>query len=155
MENLDDAFEIQDDPVLVVTEEMRSYFYDIARWARIMAVVGFVFAGLSIFAAFAMASSAGDPQFGAVVPQYAGMGKVGFALVSLLFAFLLFYPSLLLYKYAVKAKFAVLYFDQNALVGAISKLKSLFQFWGIIALIYVAMQIIITIAVLSSALAAS
>lgn len=154
MENFEDNVEVQDEPVLVVTEEMRSYFYDMAKWAGFIAIVGFVFAGVSIIAAFTVgASLKQSPELAAMPTQFAAVGPAAFTILFLIMAFALFYPSLLLFKYSATAKQGILYLDQNSLTAAVSKLKSLFQFWGIITIIYVGLQVLLFIASLTSGLA--
>lgn len=156
MENFEDTLQIQDEPVLVVTEEMRSYFYDMAKWAGFIAIVGFVFAGISIIGAFTVGASIHrNPDLATIPGPLGTVGPIAFTILFLIMAFALFYPSLLLFKYSAKAKQGVLYHDQVSLVDAIAKLKSLFQFWGILTIIYVAIQLLFFITSITAGLAVS
>lgn len=151
MENIEETYEVQEEPKLVVTEEMRSYFYDMAKWASFLAIAGFVFAGLTTIAAFTIGASVGQNiQLANYQTQLGPVSPLVFTIVCLIGAFAIFYPSLLLFKYASKAKQGVLYGDQGELNEAISKLKSLFQFWGILTILYIGSQLILFIAAITA-----
>ena len=145
MENIE---ETQTDPQtpLRVTEEMRSHIYEMAKWTNFLAIVGFVFSGFITITAFTVGAAIGtSPEISAMVGSLNGLGSVGFTVICLILAFALFYPSLLMYKYASKAKLGVLYAEQASLDEAFSKLKSLFKYWGIIAIIYITLYVVMLI----------
>lgn len=134
---------------LVVTEEMRSYIYEIAKWASFLAIVGFAFAGITILSAFTIgAVMNSNPQLLAMANNMGAAAGVVFTVMFLMLAFAIFYPSLLMFKYATKAKIGVLYGDQASLDEAMSKLKSLFKYWGIITIIYLGFYGLMIIATL-------
>lgn len=127
---------------------MRSYIYDMARWAGFLAIVGFVYAGITVLSAFTIGAALdSDPQLASMLGKFGPLGKVIFTLANLVFAFALFYPSLLLFKYAANAKNGVLYGEQLHLNEAFAKLKSLFSYWGVITIIMVTMHIFMMISV--------
>jgi hypothetical protein len=134
---------------LIVTEDMRSYFYDMAKWANFLAIVGFVVSGFMIISAFTVgAAMQTNPELGAMLGQIGALGTVGITIIFLLYGFAIFYPSWLMLKYATKAKQGILYNEQNNLNEALSKLKSLFKYWGILTIIIMAlyaMMIVFTI----------
>lgn len=142
MENTGQTTEQSQETNLIVTEEMRSYFYDIAKWASFLAIVGFIFSGIIIIGAFTIGSAIeSSPQLAEALGKFGALGKVLFTVVNLVFAFAIFYPSLLLFKYATKAKYGVLYGEQDSLNEAFSKLKSLFKYWGILIIIFISLYI--------------
>lgn len=139
----------QSEVKLVVTEEMRSYFYEIAKWASFLAIVGFAFAGITILSAFTIgAVMNSNPQLLAMANTMGAAAGVVFTVMFLILAFAIFYPSLLMFKYAAKAKIGVLYGDQASLDEAMSKLKSLFKYWGIITIVYLGFYALMIIATL-------
>lgn len=139
----------QSEVKLVVTEEMRSYFYEIAKWASFLAIVGFAFAGITILSAFTIgAVMNSNPQLLAMANTMGAAAGVVFTVMFLILAFAIFYPSLLMFKYAAKAKLGVLYGDQASLDEAMSKLKSLFKYWGIITIVYLGFYALMIIATL-------
>ena len=117
---------------LMITEDIRSYIYDTAKWTRFLAVVGFVFSAFMAISAFS--SNAIISSVAALDPAnpMVQLGSGGLMVMFLIFALLYFYPSLMLFNFASAAKNAVLYADQEGLGIAMSKLKSFFKFWGVL-----------------------
>lgn len=123
---------------LVISEEIRSYLYEMTKWANFLAIVGFVLTGLMVVSAFTVgAAMTTSRELQAMSSQMGGLSGLGFTIFFLVYAFVIFYPSLLMFKYASKAKMGVLYGEQEQLNEAIGKLKSLFKYWGILTLIII------------------
>lgn len=122
--------------LLTVTEDIRSYIYETARWTKFLSIVGFVLTGIMILVSFSAGAiiSAMNDKVGAANNPWAALGGGFLTVLFLLSALLYFYPSLLLFKYANSAKQAVLFGDQPALSVAMGKMKSFFKFWGIITI---------------------
>jgi len=147
MDNLEEIEQLNVQPQLVVTEEMRSYLYDMAKWANFLAIVGFVFTGFTIISAFTVGAAIGtSPEVAAMVGAMGKLGSLGFTAIFLVYAFAIFYPSLLLFKYATKAKLGVLYGEQASLDEALGKIKSLFKYWGIVVIIFLALYMLLIVA---------
>lgn len=129
--------------MLVVTEDIRSYIYETAKWARFLAIVGFVLTGWVIILAFS--ASAFVNALNEVSPgsPLAALGSTVMTVVLLMSALVYFYPSLMLFKYATAAKTAVLFAEQESLVIAMSKMKSFFKFWGILTIVGLAFYMIL------------
>lgn len=140
--------ELQEDAevdALWITEDIRSYIYDAAKWTRFLSIVGFVLTAMFVMSAFsvdAMLSTLSKTMPG---NPMLGLGSAGFTVVYLLFALLQFYPSFLLYKFSTSANKAVLFADQPSLGEAISKLKSFFKFWGILTIVIIALYILMIV----------
>lgn len=151
MENTE---EVQEELKLSVTEEMRSHIYDTAKWAGFLAIVGFVVTGLMIFMAFAIGAVLNtNPTIAAMFGQMASLGGATITAVFLIYAFVIFYPSLLLFKYASKAKSGVLYGEQASLDEAMGKMKSLFKFWGILIIIFISLNILSMLSIVMNGVA--
>jgi len=132
-------FEEKEPEVLIITEDIRSYIYETAKWANFLSIVGFILTALMVLCTFfvgafmtLMNNAMGDAN------PYAALGAVGLTVMLLFCALIYFYPSLLLFKYANAAKKAVLFADQATLSVAMSKMKSFFKFWGILTVIILA-----------------
>ena len=136
MEDLEQ--EIPQEVKLVVTEEMRSYIYDITKWAKFLSIVGFVFAVLLVLVSFSIPSLiASNP---AIAKQFGPLGQGGSVILTVIYLLLglfYFYPSLLLLRISNKGKQGVLYGDQESLNTAVQNVKSLFKFWGIITIVVI------------------
>ncbi len=143
MEADDQQEELGQDETLVITEDIRSYIYESARWTKFLAVVGFVFSAFTIMGAFG--AGAFLSQMATLQPTNP-LVQLGPGFVTVLFlivALLYFYPSLLLYSYSSAAKAAVLYANQEGLNIAMSKLKSFFKFWGILMMVLISFYVIL------------
>ena len=138
-ENTEDTVQ---QPPLVVSEDMRSYIYDMAKWANFLAIVGFVISGFLILTSFTIGSAMRtDPKLAAAMAA-SRLSPIGITVFCLVYAFAVFYPSLLMFKYASKAKLGVLYGEQASLDEAFGKMKSLFKFWGIITIALLSLYIV-------------
>ena len=142
-------------PQLVVTENMRSYLYDMAGWTKFLGIVGFIFSGLMVLVALSMGAMFGTISKMPGMEMYSALGGGVLTFILLLYALLFLYPSLMLFSYSVKAKQGVLYGDQLSLETSISKLKSFFKFYGIMMIIAIAMYVLIFLAAIAGGIAAS
>jgi hypothetical protein len=137
----------QEDEVeaLWVSEDVRSYLYEAAKWTKFLSIVGFVFSAMTAIGAFG--AGAVLSSVSAVSPNNPLMkvGAAGLTVIYLLFALFQFYPSFLLYKFSTATNQAVLFGDQQSLSTAISKIKSFFKFWGIITIIFIAFYAVMII----------
>jgi len=129
---------------LIITEDIRSYIYETAKWTHFLSIVGFILTGLMVVSAFTVGplmSTIGN----AMGPGGALISKLGGGFITVLYLFIAlfyFYPSLLMFKYSRSAKTAVLFADQPSLSIAMSKMKSLFKFWGIFTIVIIAFYIL-------------
>lgn len=142
--------EVPQEVKLVVTEEMRSYFYDMSKWARFLSVVGFVISAFLTLGSFGIgAAVTANPGMLNQLGPLASIGATGITIFYLLLALLFFYPSLLLLRFSAKGKQGVLFGDQENLNDAIAHVKSLFKFWGVITIVLIASYFLLLLAVLA------
>lgn len=133
---------------LWISEDIRSYIYDAAKWTRFLSIVGFVFSALVAVSAFSVAaifSSVAAINPGNPMLQ---LNPVVLTVFYLLFAFVVFYPSFLLFKFSTSANQAVLFVDQESLSTAMGKLKSYFKFWGIVTIIGISLYVLMIFVVI-------
>ena len=120
---------------LALDQVARSYLMETARWARFLAIVGFVMIGILVIASFfigAMMSTL--PEF-QDIPGFAGLGGTFITVLYLIFALIYFFPTLYLYRFATKTKNALEIMSSEALNGGLENLKSTFKYMGILMLI--------------------
>lgn len=121
---------------LIVTEEMRSYIYEIAKWARFLSIIGFILSAFLIIGSFGIgAAISANPSMLAQLGPFAGAGGIVITIFYLILALMYFYPSLLLFRFSNKGKQGILYGDQESLNEAMMNMKSLFKFWGIFTIV--------------------
>lgn len=130
-------------PQLIVTEDMRSYFYDMAKWANFLGIVGIVISSFLFLGALTVGPTINaNPEMGKMLGQLGAMGGTTIAIVFFIYGMLIFSPSLLLLRYAAKAKQGVLYGEQASLNEATSRLKSLFKYFGVLVIVFIAFYLI-------------
>lgn len=139
---------------LVVTEDIRSYIYETAKWAKFLSIVGFFMTGIFIMIAFSASAFETALNQTPGGQQMAHLGSTVLMIMMLLFALVYFYPSLMLFKYAVAAKTAVLYGEQDSLTIAMSKMKSFFKFWAILTIVIIAFYLLSFLAAIVATLGA-
>jgi len=150
-----DSFELQLTPVA------QGFLKETAKWAKFLAIVGFIFVGLYIIMAIAMfamggamSSAASEMEGMEGMEGMSGMGAAGMmggaflGVIYLLVAILYFFPMLYLYKFASKTQFALNNSNTDELTNGLENLKSHYKFMGIlmlIALIFMALFVLLAI----------
>jgi len=121
---------------LSLTTSAKSFLLETAKWAKFLAIVGFVMIGIMVIAAFSMgalfSSMSSMSEFGELP---AGLGGGFFTVIYLIMALLYFFPTLYLYRFATKTKSALESSSSDQLSGGIENLKSTFKFMGILMII--------------------
>lgn len=130
-QNTSNLFELQ------IDHQSNAYLKETAKWAKFLAVIGFIGCALiilvGIFAGSVMATAFGEMGGG----FGGGMGVV-MAVVYILFALLAFFPYLYLFRFANQMQVALRNNDQAALTTSFGNLKSCFKFVGILTIIVLA-----------------
>lgn len=135
--------ENQKHPQLIVTEDMHSYIYDMAKWANFLGIVGFVISAFLLLAALTVGPTINaNPEMAKTLGQLGAMDGTTISIVFLFYGLLIFYPSLLMVRYAMKAKQGVLYGEQENLNEAMNRLKSLFKYFGILAIVFIGLYVV-------------
>lgn len=123
---------------LQVDQEVSGFLSETAKWAKFIAIVGFVMTGLLvIFSLFAgsIMTYYSNAMGGAGMPSMMG----GFlTVIYLLMALLFFFPYLYLYNFASKMQVALRSSDQETLSKSFANLKSCFKFVGIVTIVCLA-----------------
>ena len=134
MEHNQELFDLQVDPM------SRVHLLETTKWAKFLAIVGFVLCALivitGIFFGSVMGSMLGNVS--ETNPGLTGGLSVVMAVVYILFALLYFFPCLFLYRFATKMKAALNGNSQEDLTISFQNLKSMFKFVGILMIILLA-----------------
>lgn len=146
MDNFEEAESVkesgEEQAQLVVTEEIRSYIYETAKWTKFLSVVGLVLAVFLALMAFSANAIIEGLAIAAPGNPLIQMGTAFLTGYFLCLSLMIFYPSFMLFKYANAATTAVLYADQENFTIAMKKMKSVFKFWGIITIIILALYLL-------------
>jgi len=138
-----------------LSTKTRGYLLEAAKWARILAILGFIMVGIMVLVALfagTMFSALSNSIADSPVPSFPG---ALFSLIYLAVAALYFFPILYLYKFAKGIREAFQGEDEPALVRAFQNLKSHYKFIGILAIITVGFYAVSLIFALVGGLLAS
>jgi hypothetical protein len=133
---------------LSIDPATKSHLSDAARWAKFLAIMGFIVCGLivivGIFAGsiFESMSSNRLEGFGNNKEiDTKGFGVLA-AVLYILMAFLYFFPCLFLFNFASKMKTALLSNDQDNLNASFQNLKKTFRYVGVLTIIVLSFYVI-------------
>jgi hypothetical protein len=138
---------------LGVDELGKAYMHEIARWAKFLAIIGFIFSGLLclglIFLIFG--ASAISAQLGAAYGMSYGVGMFFFYILIIL---IFLYPSITLLRFANRVKPALQTANTDLFNEALKNLKNTFKFMGIYMIVMLGIYgLIIIFAVIAAAVA--
>ncbi len=122
-----------------LTEEIKSYLYESAKWGKFLSIVGFVSIGLIVIFMLIMIFAGGAAMLSGLGESavFAGLG-MGFIVIfyGLMIA-MYFFPTLFLYRFSTKMKIALDANDQQSLSESFKNMKSVLKFWGIFTAIII------------------
>lgn len=144
---------------LSLGEEAQYYLLNTAKWAKFLAIVGFVFCAIMVLAGIGMSafmSSIGDTM-AQTNPAFSAMGGgLFFGVFYIAFAALYFFPCLYLYQFAISAKRGIEEQDSPLISAAMDKQHSMYKFMGILMAIMLGMYaLIIAVALIVGGFAAA
>ncbi len=120
------------------------YLAEAAKWAKFLAILGFIFCALIIIAAvfagplISTAFSQFDPQATGISVMSGTVIVIYYAIVAALY----FFPCLFLFNFASKMQAALRNNDQIYLNSSFKNIKSFFKFWGILTIIFLCIIVI-------------
>ena len=121
---------------LSIDHESHSHLSETARWAKFLAIVGFVTCGLIAILSFFMGSILASTT---LTPySTSGLGVIGGAFITILYlviAVIYFFPCLFLYNFSVRLKAALGSNDQVKLNQSLKAQKTLFKYVGIMTIV--------------------
>jgi len=123
---------------LQITSESRMYLAETAKWAKFLAIVGFVFLGIMVlFGLFfstimgGMMAGFGDEASAGAINAMGGFMGIMYVVIALIY----FFPCYYLLKFANQTKAALANNDTHTLTDAFKNHKSVYKFMGIFMII--------------------
>ncbi|PWT76969.1 MAG: hypothetical protein C5B59_05225 [Bacteroidetes bacterium] len=132
---------------LHIDQQSSSYLNDTAKWAKFLAILGFVWCGfiviMGVFAGsvFAMMISRFSTYGAAEVPVPASSG-FAFTLIYVAVAVVSFFPCLYLFRFATRLKRALSSNDQELLSASLRNQRLYFRYLGILAIIFLGLFVL-------------
>jgi len=133
---------------MVLSEEALYYLKTAAKWAKFLAILGFV--GCAFVVLMGLFVGSLFSNIGGAITGSAGLAQGMSAFMSVFyiaFALLYFFPSLYLYQFAQFAQKAIMFSNSQDITLAIDKLKSFFKFLGILVIVIISLYVLIVIGV--------
>ena len=138
---------------LSIDPTTKSHLSEAAKWARFLAIMGFIFLGLmvvgGVIAGVVMATSLsqfeGETGSGYVAGGMMGGFGAGMAVIYIILAVLYFFPCLFLLRFATKIKQALASNEQTDLNLGFQNLRAMFRYLGILTIIILAFYAIVFI----------
>jgi len=136
-----------------IDQSSRAHLSEAAKWARFLAIVGFVMCGLIVLAAIFLGSflatmTSSEGYRSSAAGLTGGMG----AFIAIFYsgiAILFFFPYLFLFRFATRMKAALNTNDQLTLNTSFQNLKIMFRYVGILTIVmlsFYALAILMAIA---------
>lgn len=126
---------------LHLDEQIFSHFSESARWAKFIAVVGFIFCVFMVMAAIFMGAMLST--MGAGIPGFPAAASGG--LISglyLVFALLFFFPNLFLFRFGSQIQQSIRLNEQARLQTSMKNLKAYFRYVGILYIVIIALYVL-------------
>lgn len=149
-DNSTETFQPLPDPEkgLLFSEEAQYYLQTAAKWAKFLAIVGFVGCVIMVLVGLFAGSIFSKMSAVSAYPGAMSQGLGAFMSVFYVaFALLYFLPSLYLYQFSNYAKKAIMFSSSNDITLSIGKLKSFFKFIGIMIIVVLSLYLLIVIGV--------
>lgn len=143
---------------LQLTEVIKSNLVEAAKWAKFIAIIGFIGTGFMVIVGLFFGTIMGmvnrlEGTETAALPSFVGAVV---AVVYILLALLYFFPLKYLYDFSSKVKRAIEITDQDLFSEAILKLKSHYKYIGILMIVMICLYILgIIISIIAGVAAAA
>lgn len=128
---------------LDISTQAISFLKETAKWAQFLAIVGFIFIGLMVIAAFSMgAIFSSIPMVGSSMGDnmLSGFGWM-VTVIYLIFAVIYFMPVYYLFKFSSNMKVAIQNNDTVVMTESFNYLKKHYRFIGILTIIFLSLYL--------------
>lgn len=129
--------ELQNENPLELTERIKNYLLDAAKWGKFIAIVGYIGMGLLAVVGLIMLFG-GFPYPGLTNSAFSGVPLAFMGFMYLVMAGVYYFPTTFLYKFATKIKKSLLDSDQDDMTSGFHNLSKLFTFMGVVTIIVLA-----------------
>jgi uncharacterized membrane protein YjgN (DUF898 family) len=119
-----------------------AYLGEAAKWAKFLAIMGFIFCALFVIFALFAGSIMGAAMSAAGSGMSSMFGSGVLTAIYLVLAAVYFFPCLYLFRFASQMQDAIRNHEQNKLQGSFKNLKACFRFLGILIIITLAFYVV-------------
>ena len=130
----------------ILSEAAKQEMLNIGKWAKYIAVSGFVIGGITIlFGVFTGLISIGLISLGVDSEAMSNLPSWLVILVYIVITGAYFIPFLLLYNFAIRIKAAILLESEKLFVNALNNLNQCLRFLGIITITIIAIYVLVRV----------
>ncbi|TSJ47670.1 hypothetical protein [Fluviicola chungangensis] len=133
MDTLDQNIELDSDK-LKVSQSIREHLLTSAKWARFLAIVGFIFTGFTAIASLIMLITALSTGFGPLI---------GMAFLYIGLTVAMIFPALYMIRFAGSITKGLNSNKQSEFEFGVQNLKSFYKFSGIFTIVFLSLYIIL------------
>jgi hypothetical protein len=152
MDELEIQEQLQPEPQgILLSEEAQYSLYHAGKWARFLGIMGFIGAAFCALIAFAFIFKRTPASLypSKIFPSiFGGILSIVYGVMALV----IFFVSLKLYQFGDGVKFAVQFKSSDKMTEAFDKLYSFFKIKGIILICFLALYLIMIIAMICAAI---
>ncbi|MET0637539.1 MAG: DUF5362 family protein [Chitinophagaceae bacterium] len=137
---------------LSIDTTSKTHLSEAARWAKFLAIVGFIGCALIVlmgifFSSIMSTMMSGGSGIGYSDNVAAGAGTIA-AVMYIIIALVYFFPCLFLFRFATKMKEAIATNEQDTLNVSFQNLKAVFRFIGILTVLGLVLWVLILLSTL-------
>lgn len=138
----------ESEPTVILNNAMKKSFFEMAKWAQILSIIGFIGIGLLIYLIIILFS--GFSRFSNSMGG--GIPTILISSFYLIVALIYLFPTYRLFQFSKYMKEGLLESDEESITLAIERLKSVFKFIGVVTLLFILVYVLIILfaAVLTS-----
>ncbi len=119
---------------LHLSDSSKSHLLQTAKWSKFLAIVSFIFLGIGLIYSFITYSKMNEIY--SLAGRSRGSEVMGTLIGMIIFLIIFGYASYLLLQFSSKLKFSLENTDNVSLDDAFNNQRKLYQYWGIITIIY-------------------
>lgn len=132
---------------LQVSVPAQNFLSECAKWGRFLAIIGFILCGIMVVLAFFIPVLIMNiPPYNAMASSLSSGLATGMTIMYILLALLFFFPCFYLNKFSVKMKSSLAESSQENFDESLQNLKSMFKFYGIVAIVTLSIYALIFLA---------
>ncbi len=124
----------------IINEQSRKFILEIAKWARFLAILGYIGLGLAVLGIIIMMGT----TLGMSGSRYGALESLVFLLYLAIIA-LYFFPINYLYKAAVRLKSGLNSNEGDTLTSGFENLKSHYKFLGIFTIVLLSLYLLVAV----------
>jgi len=126
-----------------LTGSAQKFLKEAARWAKILAIIGFIFIGLIVFLFLVGGLAMSSSQY--PLGGMAGVAGITYVIMGIVFGALYFFPTYFLYKFSVNTLQAFEHNNSDLLSEGFRYLRNMFMYIGIATVVVIGIYLLIFI----------